>query len=72
MAIVSQAEIISFGEDQNWSIEPQGSLFDLRLGELWRYRELVMLFVRRGFVAIYRQTIHGSPWRLIAPPRTDD
>src|SRR5512141_2218325 len=48
-------------------IEPQRSLFDLRLGELWRYRDLVMLFVRRDFVSVYKQTILGPLWYLIQP-----
>lgn len=48
-------------------IEPQRSLFDLRLGELWHYRDLVMLFVRRDFVAVYKQTILGPLWYLIQP-----
>jgi lipopolysaccharide transport system permease protein len=57
-------------EDLNWSIEAQRSLFDLRLGELWRYRDLVMLFVRRDFVAVYKQTILGPLWYLIQPLMT--
>lgn len=48
-------------------IEPQRSLFDLHLGDLWRYRDLVMLFVRRDFVAAYKQTILGPLWYLIQP-----
>src|SRR5512143_2936720 len=56
-------------DDQYWdmTIEPQRSLLDLRLGELWRYRDLVMLFVRRDFVAFYKQTILGPLWFLIQP-----
>ncbi|HEX2993959.1 MAG TPA: ABC transporter permease, partial [Anaerolineales bacterium] len=56
-------------DDKYWTmdIEPQRSLFDLRLGELWRYRDLVMLFVRRDFVAVYKQTILGPLWYLIQP-----
>ena len=52
-------------DDNNWSmiIEPQRSLLDLRLGELWRYRDLVMLFVR----SVYKQTILGPLWYLIQP-----
>lgn len=42
-------------------------MFDLRLGELWEYRDLVMLFVWRDFVAIYKQTILGPLWHLIQP-----
>ena len=48
-------------------IEPQRSLLDLRLRELWRYRDLVMLFVRRDFVSAYKQTILGPLWYLIQP-----
>ncbi|MCE9644883.1 MAG: ABC transporter permease [Chloroflexi bacterium] len=56
-------------EDTDWSliIEAQRSLLDLRLGELWRYRDLVLLFVRRDFVAVYKQTILGPLWYLIQP-----
>ena len=49
------------------TIEPQRSLLDLRLGELWRYRDLILLFVRRDFVAAYKQTILGPLWYLIQP-----
>ena len=38
-------------------IEPKRNLLDLRLGDLWRARELVMLFVWRDFVSVYKQTI---------------
>ncbi len=48
-------------------IRPQRRLLDLRLGELWRYRDLVMLFVRRDFVSVYKQTILGPLWYLIQP-----
>src|SRR3972149_7733878 len=48
-------------------MEPQRRLFDLRLGELWKYRDLVLLFVRRDFVSAYKQTILGPLWYLIQP-----
>jgi lipopolysaccharide transport system permease protein len=56
-------------QENNWDmvIQPQRSLLDLRLGELWRYKDLVMLFVRRDFVAVYKQTILGPLWYLIQP-----
>ena len=56
-------------EIESWDliILPQRSLFDLRLGEMWRYRDLVMLFVRRDFVSVYKQTILGPLWYLIQP-----
>jgi homopolymeric O-antigen transport system permease protein len=54
-------------EDWTLVIQPQRHLLDLRLGELWRYRDLIMLFVRRDFVAAYKQTILGPLWYLIQP-----
>ncbi|MBW8011276.1 MAG: ABC transporter permease [Chloroflexi bacterium] len=68
MASTEQTKI-SLPADQYWDmiIEPQRRLFDLRLGELWKYRDLVMLFVRRDFVAVYKQTILGPIWYLIQP-----
>lgn len=48
-------------------IEPQRSWWDLHLGELWRYRDLIWLFVWRDFVAYYKQTILGPLWYLIQP-----
>jgi homopolymeric O-antigen transport system permease protein len=48
-------------------IQPQRGLFDLRLGELWHARDLILLFVRRDFVAVYKQTILGPLWYLIQP-----
>jgi lipopolysaccharide transport system permease protein len=48
-------------------IRPQRAWWDLRLGDLWRYRDLVMLLVRRDFVAQYKQTILGPLWYLIQP-----
>lgn len=53
--------------DWDLIIKPQRRLFDLRLGELWKYRDLVLLFVRRDFVAAYKQTVLGPLWYLIQP-----
>lgn len=57
---------------ENWTeiISPKKSWFDLRLDELWRYRDLIILFVRRDFVAIYKQTILGPLWHIIQPLMT--
>lgn len=51
-------------------IQPKTSLFDLNLKEVWKYRDLMMLFVRRDFVAQYKQTILGPIWHLIQPVLT--
>ncbi|MFY7839472.1 MAG: ABC transporter permease [Lacibacter sp.] len=57
---------------QNWDLEikPQSSLLDLNLKEVWRYKDLMMLFVRRDFVAQYKQTILGPLWHVIQPVLT--
>ncbi|GAB3961623.1 ABC transporter permease [Spirosoma harenae] len=49
------------------SITPQNGLISLRLGEIWQYRDLLILFVRRDFVAKYKQTILGPLWFFIQP-----
>jgi len=48
-------------------IQPKTRWFDLHLKDLWRYRDLTMLFVWRDFVSTYKQTILGPLWHLIAP-----
>lgn len=55
--------------EQHWTevIEPKASLFQINLSELLRYRDLVMLLVRRDLVAVYKQTILGPLWFVIQP-----
>ena len=55
--------------DEDWSeiIGPSTGLFDLKLNEVWRYRDLLIMFVRRDFVATYKQTILGPLWFFIQP-----
>jgi lipopolysaccharide transport system permease protein len=48
-------------------LRPQRRWFDLHLVDLWRYRDLVFLFVWRDFVSVYKQTILGPLWYLIQP-----
>ncbi|MEO9530977.1 MAG: ABC transporter permease [Crocinitomicaceae bacterium] len=56
-------------KEENWDIviKPQSRLLDLRLKELWAYRDLLYLFVKRDFIAIYKQTILGPLWFFIQP-----
>lgn len=48
-------------------IRPAKRWLDLGLGEVWRYRDLVKLFVRRDFVSQYKQSILGPTWMIIQP-----
>jgi lipopolysaccharide transport system permease protein len=48
-------------------IKPVSGWFEIHLSEIWKYRDLIMLFVRRDFVSVYKQTILGPLWFLIQP-----
>ncbi|WP_051296238.1 ABC transporter permease [Eisenibacter elegans] len=65
-----QAEVLP--SEQGWTevIAPHAPWWDLRLGELWRYRDLILLFVWRDFVSVYKQTILGPLWHIIQPLTT--
>jgi lipopolysaccharide transport system permease protein len=56
-------------ETESWTevITPRTNLLDLRLGEVWKYRDLLWLFVKRDFIAQYKQTILGPLWHVIQP-----
>lgn len=55
--------------EENWDlvIKPKSSLIDLRLKELWKYRDLLVLLVKRDLIAVYKQTILGPLWFFIQP-----
>lgn len=56
-------------QQEEWTevIQPRTRLLDLGLADVWRYRDLVMLFVRRDFVSTYKQTVLGPIWFFIQP-----
>jgi len=54
-------------EDWDITITPKSSLFDLRIKDTWHYRDLLLLLVRRDFVAFYKQTILGPIWFFLQP-----
>ncbi|NOQ73588.1 MAG: ABC transporter permease [Crocinitomix sp.] len=55
--------------EEKWDliIKPKSGWVDLRFKELWKYRDLLFLFVKRDFVAVYKQTILGPLWFIIQP-----
>lgn len=55
--------------DKKWTtvIEPKNKLLDLKLKEVWKYRDLISLFVQRDFKTKYKQTILGPLWFIIQP-----
>lgn len=54
---------------QQWTetIEAEHSLFNLKLKEVWRYKDLVYMFVKRDFISGFKQTILGPVWFFINP-----
>src|SRR5689334_21668970 len=57
----------SVAEQWDLIIQPKTGWFDLHLADLWRYRDLTLLFVWRDFVAQYKQTILSPLWHLVQP-----
>lgn len=55
--------------DNTWlfEISPKNKFFSLNLKEVWQYRDLLMLFVKRDVVTVYKQTVLGPLWYLIQP-----
>lgn len=55
--------------NENWLFEitPKNKFFSLHLKEVWQYRDLLFLFVKRDVVTVYKQTVLGPLWYLIQP-----
>ena len=56
-------------ENNDWDIviTPKSKLLSLDLHEVWRYRDLLMMYVKRDIVTLYKQTILGPVWYVIQP-----
>ncbi|WP_242696225.1 ABC transporter permease [Longitalea luteola] len=56
-------------EKQHWDLEikPHTNIFNLHLKDVWNYRDLLILLVRRDFISFYKQTIFGPLWFFIQP-----
>ncbi|MFA6308343.1 MAG: ABC transporter permease [Clostridia bacterium] len=55
--------------NEKWThvIKPKTGLFDINLKEIWQYKDLVFMFVKRNFTTFYKQTILGPLWFIINP-----
>jgi lipopolysaccharide transport system permease protein len=60
---------VNIEKEQNWDLEikAKANIFNLHLKEVWNYRDLLLLFVKRDFVSVYKQTILGPLWFFIQP-----
>jgi lipopolysaccharide transport system permease protein len=59
--------VTKINEQWDLVIEGEASLLDPKLGEVWRYRDLLLMFVKRDFVSFYKQTILGPVWFFLQP-----
>lgn len=59
----------TLNQEQDWlyEISPHKSLLEFNFKEIWRYRDLLILFVKRDIITVYKQTILGPLWFLIQP-----
>lgn len=55
--------------EEHWDliVKPQSGWFNFNFREIWRYRDLLMMFVKRDIVAVYKQTILGPIWFILQP-----
>ena len=65
------SENISVERDQNehWdiTIDPQKNKLSLSIGDIWKYRDLLIMFVKKDIITIYKQTVLGPLWFFIQP-----
>lgn len=57
-------------EEWLFEITPKNHFFQLHLKEVWQYRDLLLLFVKRDVITLYKQTVLGPLWYLIQPLMT--
>jgi lipopolysaccharide transport system permease protein len=61
------SELVQNEQDWDLELKPQNNIWSLQLGDIWRYRDLLLLMVRRDFVSFYKQTVLGPLWFFIQP-----
>jgi lipopolysaccharide transport system permease protein len=65
--ITDKVKAIKPNDEWDLIITPRKKWYDLQLRDVWHYRDLIGMFVRRDFVSRYKQTILGPLWFLIQP-----
>lgn len=61
--------MLNNSEKENWDliIKPKNKWYQIDLAAIWRYRDLLMLLVKRDFISVYKQTILGPVWFFVQP-----
>lgn len=59
-------------ESGQWTtvIKPKNNLFEVNLKEIWQYRDLISLFIKRNIITQYKQTVLGPVWFVVQPALT--
>jgi len=67
-----ERSVVKKNDSEGWSvvIRPSESLFEVNFAEIWRYRDLCAMFIKRDIVTMYKQTILGPLWFFIQPIMT--
>ena len=65
--MLSNQNDVADTKDWTMMIKPKTGWFDINMKELWQYRDLVKLFVRRNYTSMYKQTILGPLWFILSP-----
>lgn len=65
-------QLQQINEEEKWDLEikAKAGVFDFDLSEVWRYKDLLILFIRRDFIAQYKQTVLGPLWHFLQPALT--
>ena len=69
MAEITETSVSLNRQDEQWDkiITAKKRLLDLHLRDVWDYRYLIKMFIKRDFVVAYKQTILGPIWYLVQP-----
>lgn len=54
-------------QQYDYHIKPKGSAFDINFKEIWNYRDLLSMFVKRDVITVYKQTVLGPLWFILQP-----
>ena len=63
------AKLYKAMSEENWTtvIKPKSRLLEVNFGELWKYKDLIALFIKRNIITQYKQTVLGPLWFIVQP-----
>lgn len=64
---LTRNKIMAEKEEFDLVVTPQKNLLDINFADIWRYRDLLYMFVKRDVVTVYKQTVMGPIWFFVQP-----